>query len=52
MKKSYIISVKQETLVEVTAESDDEAIKEAYATYFDQSPETVDATIISKEWPI
>lgn len=47
--KKYIISVKQETVVEVTAESDDEAIEEAYATYLDQSAETVDAAIISKE---
>lgn len=47
--KKYIINVKQETSMEIEAENEDAAIAEAYETYLDASPETVDAFVVEEE---
>lgn len=46
-KKTYVISVKQETTLEIEAESEEAAIEEAYATYLNACAETVDARVVS-----
>lgn len=44
--KTYVVSVKQETVMEIKAASEEAAIEKAYGTYLDCCPETVDARIV------
>lgn len=44
--KTYIISVKQETILEIDAETEEAALEKAYETYLAASPETVQAHIV------
>ncbi len=44
----YVVKVVQETMMEVEADSEDEAIQEACNTYMDYDANSVDAEVIAK----
>lgn len=44
--KEYVIKVVQETIVRITADTEEEAIQEAYATYQAHEASSVDATVM------
>lgn len=47
--KKYVVKVTQETTLIIKANSEEEALDEAYETYLDEDADSVDACVISVE---